>query len=477
MKKYILLIILLLSLFQVAYAIENTYPEIKLLDGTVYVINETSTFVDYVSYAFMMIIGIGAIILLVVFIWAGVNFIMAGGEPGKISKAREMIMNGFIGMIILLSAYWILTTINPGIIVDNPNLNVCSMGGIVLTITDGTKTTDKCINESNKNLDIKGTITAARWEYDYGGVKEVWAFSGKDFTGTSTAIFQDGTSGCEVPALIPVGTAISIPSGTKSIYIIPRLRGFYFYDKTNYGINQELPFYVGKSVNNISASRYSFDNKASSFTSVCSESKVVESPSGAKTYYYNEPKAIVFDNANYSGTCSLLYSPRSDSLNTPLEDPDKTYSRYIGNNKVSSIIVYNVDTETSGNPDQGRIILYNSLGCNKGDSTQHSICEININKHQSYTINMKNKTANFGGFPTGPGCADWDGSSDIQSIEIPDGKGAVVVIGNNGTCAYFDGSNLSQEGNCIGDLRGTGVYEGGSSSGVRPERVMVIPTN
>ena len=298
MKKYILLIILLLSLFQVAYALENTYPEIKLLNGTSYVINETSTFVDYVSYAFMMIIAIGAIILLGVLIWAGVNFIMAGGDPGRISKAKEMIWNGFIGMIILLSAYWILTTINPGIIAEDPSLKACSMGGIVLTITDGAETTKKCINESNSNIDIKGNIAATDWEYNDGEVKEVWAFSGKDFTGTATSLFQDGVNsyGCQVPASI--STAINVPSGTKSIYIIPRLQGFYFYDVGNYGINQELPFFVSKSINNISdTNRSSFDNKASSFSSVCSVSKKIEDPSGVVTQtYYNEPKAIIFDN-------------------------------------------------------------------------------------------------------------------------------------------------------------------------------------
>ena len=464
-------------MFQVVYAIENTYPEIKLLDGTIYVINENSTFVDYVSYAFMMIISIGAVILLGVLIWAGVNFIMAGGDPGKISKAKEMIWNGFIGMIILLSAYWILTTINPGIKGDDPDIDVCSMGGIVLEIDDGTKTTKKCMNESNGN--IEGTIKSAEWQFEYGQVKEVWAFTGKDFTGTSTNIFQDGagTYGCNVPGEIVKGTSISL-SGAKSIYILPRLQGLYFYDKTNYGIDKELPFYVEGSISNISStSRPSFDNKASSFSSVCSVSRIVED-SGVKKEYYNEPKAIIFENANYSGKCALVYSPKSNSLANASEPPDKTNNpHYIGNNTMSSIIVYNVNSETVVSSDKGRIILYNSLGCNKGTSTQNSMCEINVNQHQSYTINMKNKTANFGGFPTGPGCADWDGNSDIQSIEIPDGKGAVVVIGNNGTCAYFDTNKTTQGGNCVGDLRGTGVYEGGSIFGVRPVKVMIIPTN
>lgn len=465
MKKYILLILLFLLSFQIVYAVENTYPPITLPDGTTYVINEDSTFVDYVAYGFMMIIAIGAVLLLLTLIWAGVNFVMAGGDPGKISMAKELVMNGFVGILILLSSYWIIKEINPGIIdTVNPDIDACSMGGIVLTIDDGGVTKKKCIAETTKKLDIEGNIIDTEWKYEDGDLKEAWAFSGEDYTGGATKLFQD--IGSHVPASI--STAASVPSGTKSIYLLRRLKGFYFYDDTDYNFKKYPPFFVPESIKNISEQYPNLDNKACSFNTVASFIKTVEGIT-----YYDEPKAIIFEDANYSGKCSLVYSSKSTSLNTPSELPDSKYSSYIGNNKMSSIIVYNVNTETATDPDKGRIILYNSLGCNKGESEQHSICEINISDYSSLILNMRNKTANFGDFP----CADWDKDSYIQSIEIPDGKGAVVVMGTNGTCAYFDSGSISQGSNCVGDLRGTGVYEGGSVLGIRPEKVIVIPTN
>ena len=470
MKKYLILIILLLSLFQTVYAVENTYPEIRLLDGTSYVINEDSTFVDYVAYGFMMIISIGAVILLVVIIWAGINFIMAGGDPGKISKAKEMLINGLIGMAILLSVYWVLGTINPGIIeIENPNMDVCSMGGIILTVNEDGKIKKKCINESTKKIDWE--IESAEWSFEYGQVKEVWAFDNYNFQGTPTMIFQDGVINCRYAQEMEKGTLLPSLSGKKSIFIMDRLYGFYFYDKKDFGIKNYTPFYVSESVSNINDKYPEFDDKASSFNTVCTFSEANETPYAAD--YYNEPNAIIFENANYSGKCSLILSSKSLSLDDPSDSPDNKYSSYIGNNKMSSIIVYNNNTKIEP-ADKGRIILYNSLACNKGEFEQSSFCEIDIYRYYQYTIDMKEKKVNFSrSFPTGPGCDEWDGSTYIQSIEIPDGKGAVVIVADDGTCAYFDSSKINSN-NCIKDLRESGIYQEG---GRKPEKVIVIPVN
>ncbi|MDD5752677.1 MAG: hypothetical protein PHI45_01135, partial [Candidatus Pacebacteria bacterium] len=160
------------------------------------------------------------------------------------------------------------------------------------------------------------------------------------------------------------------------------------------------------------------------------------------------------------------------------------YSSYIGNNKMSSIIVYNNNTKIEDGTDKGKIILYNSLACNKGEFEQSSFCEIDIFSYYQYTIDMKEKKVNFSrSFPAGPGCDEWDGSTYIQSIEIPDGKGAVVIVADDGTCAYFDSSkidsnnyikDLRESGNCIKDLRESGIYQEG---GRKPEKVIVIPVN
>ena len=470
MKKYILLLILLLSLFQTTYAaMEVAYPEIG---G--YTITEDSEFIDYVAYGVMMLIAIAIVLVVMVMIWAGINFIVAGGDPGKVSQAKEIMVNALVGVTLLLSFYWILDTINPDIIdkPGNPKIDPCSMGGIIVTINNGTEDITTCFNQSISK--IQGDIVEAKWDFEEGQVKEVWSFPDEDYKGGGTPVFQTAIdSDCCGTGTMAKGTAIDIEklAGAKSIYIIDRKIGFYFYDKEDFGINKELPFYTLKSIKNINETDHStFDNKASSFSVVCPES------GGVCNMKY---KAVIFENANYSGKCSFLGAPYSSNLNTPdvATDKDVNYKgNYIGNKKMSSVVVYK---ENQDGVDQGRIILYNSLGCNKGDSDYHSMCEIDIAKYQSVRINMRTlDSIPAGNFPTEDGCPDWEADSYIQSIEIPDGKGAVVVVAENGTCAYFDSASITQGGNCFGDLRGTGVYEGGSwLFGTRPEEVIVLPTN
>ncbi len=466
MKKYILLIILLLTFSQVVYAAENSYPEIL---G--YKITDNSEFVDYVSYGFMMIISIGSVVLLSVLIGAGINFIMAGGDPGKISKAKEMIMNGFIGIVILFSSYWILATINPAIAPEKPELDKCKEGGILFTIDKNNNIFQKCVSQSNKKLDLDGNIINAEWKYEEGAVKEVWVFSGEDYKGTATPVFQDavGAHGCYIPMSNP--STLSVPSQIKSIYILPRLQGFYFYDKTGYGFNNEVPLFISASKEVISDN---FDNKASSFSTICSETKVVENPDGTTQHFYNEPRAVIFEGPHYTGKCSVVYSSKSNSLTTPSEIPDKTIlNSYIGDKEMSSVIVYNVDSETK-NDSKGTIVLYNSLSCAQGSSKQQSTCEIDVSRYQSYILDMQTKTAAGNGeFPQG--CIDsWDEDSYVESIEFKEGAtAAVIVIGDNGDCAYLKPSS----GNCVNTLCNTGVYDCGTDSGVRPQKIIVIPTN
>jgi len=464
MRKYILLLILLLSLFQTTYALEIAYPPIGA-----YTITKDSGFLEYVAYGVMMLIAIAIVLVVMVMIWAGINFIVAGGDPGKVSQAKEMIFNAFVGTVLLLSFYWILNTINKSIIDDPkpPIIDPCSMGGIIVTINNGTEDITTCFNQSISK--IQGDIIDAKWDFEEGQVKEVWSFPDEDYKGGGTPIFQTAIDGkCCDPGTMAKGTPIPL-TGAKSIYIIDRKIGFYFYDKEDFGINKEIPFYTSQSIKNINETdRSTFDNKASSFSVVCPDLGM---------FCDMDFQAIIFENAGYSGKCSFVGSPYSSSLNTPdgVTDSIVNEGKYIGNKKMSSIIVYK---ENKDGVDQGTIELFNSLGCNEGDSEYHSKCPIEISKYSSTRINMRTlESIPAGDFPTEGGCPDWDPDSYIQSIRIPDGKGAVVVVGTNGTCAYFDITSVTQGGTCVGDLRGTGVYEGGSWLGVRPEEVIVLPTN
>lgn len=65
---------------------------------------------------------LGALIFVIYFLMAAIQWITAGGDAGKLTEAREKIVQGIIGLIILVAAYGILGLIGTlvGIDILNP---------------------------------------------------------------------------------------------------------------------------------------------------------------------------------------------------------------------------------------------------------------------------------------------------------------------------------------------------------------------
>jgi len=296
MKKNInILIIFSLFLFQTAYALENIYPNIL---G--YEITNKSEFVDYVSYFFAFATSIGSVILIGVIIMAGINFILAGGDPSKVSQAKNRIKDGFIGLIILFFVYLILKTINPGIIsIENPDLEKCVGGGLIITIEKPSENPKKmCIWQSQLKLDIDGTITATDWVYNDGQLKEVWAFSEYDFKGTATKLFQD----LKYLTDDPKPTDVPLPANTKSILILPKYPGLYLYDAQSFKIQEYPPFFAGQqSFPNLDSVSIDINHKVNYSDKASSLSFIWDKSNPFMSY-----RAILFENTNYSGKCFLV---------------------------------------------------------------------------------------------------------------------------------------------------------------------------
>ena len=65
--------------------------------------------------AFMGLLGIIAVVIILM---GGFQWMISGGEPEKSKKARQMIISGIIGLVIIFSAYaiaqFIISAINTG---------------------------------------------------------------------------------------------------------------------------------------------------------------------------------------------------------------------------------------------------------------------------------------------------------------------------------------------------------------------------
>ena len=75
-----------------------------------------SSFIDTFQNLYTYIISIAGVIALVGLIIAGILYLTSAGDPEKLSKAKKQILAASFGIIILLSSYLILRTINPELV-------------------------------------------------------------------------------------------------------------------------------------------------------------------------------------------------------------------------------------------------------------------------------------------------------------------------------------------------------------------------
>lgn len=71
---------------------------------------------EYIGIIYRWLIGIAGIVAGVFIMIGGFQYLIAGGEPSKISAAKERIVNALIGLALALGAFVILNTINPSLI-------------------------------------------------------------------------------------------------------------------------------------------------------------------------------------------------------------------------------------------------------------------------------------------------------------------------------------------------------------------------
>ncbi|MCK4473977.1 hypothetical protein KAU40_01800 [Candidatus Parcubacteria bacterium] len=93
--------------------LEITYPEIQGFAPTT-----TKTILpDYILYVFQFSLFIAAIIAFGSFVYGGFRYLFSGTSASIKKDARSQIAAGMLGLIILLSSYIILNTINPQLVV------------------------------------------------------------------------------------------------------------------------------------------------------------------------------------------------------------------------------------------------------------------------------------------------------------------------------------------------------------------------
>lgn len=93
-----------------------------ILGGSPVAANSGATFAYYFITLWRGVITVGTILLLIYFLWGAIEWISAGGDGGKVTKARDRLTQSLVGFIILVSSAVILAFLGRLFFGDNLNL-------------------------------------------------------------------------------------------------------------------------------------------------------------------------------------------------------------------------------------------------------------------------------------------------------------------------------------------------------------------
>ena len=97
--------------------LEVEYPNIPGISEEEIPTTTKTALPDYIKYVFNFFIAISGLIIFLALVLGGIRYLTSMGNPATISDVKDQIFSDFIGLIIVLSSYIILTTINPQLVV------------------------------------------------------------------------------------------------------------------------------------------------------------------------------------------------------------------------------------------------------------------------------------------------------------------------------------------------------------------------
>lgn len=94
-------------------------PQVSI-PGTSFVANQTvnigpTTLAEYIKALYTFGVQAGAIVAVIVIMFGGINWVMAGGSPSQVTSAKSYIAGALGGLTLLLLSWVLLQTINPAL--------------------------------------------------------------------------------------------------------------------------------------------------------------------------------------------------------------------------------------------------------------------------------------------------------------------------------------------------------------------------
>lgn len=94
----------------------TTYNLLAPLPGGTASINDENGFETYASQVFAYLLSVAAFLAVIMVVIGGVQYLASGGNTSIVSDARGRIWSAILGLLLAISAWLILYTINPDLI-------------------------------------------------------------------------------------------------------------------------------------------------------------------------------------------------------------------------------------------------------------------------------------------------------------------------------------------------------------------------
>jgi hypothetical protein len=182
MKKTLLSLIIIIILLPPTLALAADYTLLAPLPGLTTVPN-TNPLGTYIPFIFNLLIGLATVAAVLMIVFGGFQYMTTDAIQGK-SAGRERIKNAIFGLVLVISAWLILYTINPKLLelnlnIDSVTIRETESSGGTLSTSDYNCTTCTAVgssiavkNGSNSNLaaSIMSSVTALDSGLDAQGV-------------------------------------------------------------------------------------------------------------------------------------------------------------------------------------------------------------------------------------------------------------------------------------------------------------------
>lgn len=96
---------------------------------------------NYIQGVYDYAIGIAAVLAAAMMMIGGFQYLVAGGDSGKVSEAKKRITDALVGLVLALGAYVILTTVS-GNLVNLPDIRLQMLERIPYVVEEGGDTDD-----------------------------------------------------------------------------------------------------------------------------------------------------------------------------------------------------------------------------------------------------------------------------------------------------------------------------------------------